>query len=373
MTLILTVRNSDILEEGVTGEQRLDTDLAVLGRSRNCDWYLPDPNNVVSSRHCELRREGDSWLIKDISTNGTFLNGAAERLADEHRLAAGDVIRIGPYELVASFAAPEEKTAFTPAPAPPPAPEPAPAPEAAPAPPPVDAEPIPDNVTVMWDSLADINKVDWARGGFGVTDAAPLVTDLATVEGLVQQLIEAAQLGGTSVERSPALIAKAGALLKRLVAGLLVMVEARARAKAQMGAEMTGLQLDGNNPIKFARSPDQALAQLLNPPEQGFMEADRAVEDAFLDLQSHQVATLKAIPGALRATLDRFSPGAVRRRADNLGFLAKLFPAFRDAALWRNYESQYVEVKRASDEAFMEVFAKEFRKAYDRQLRDGLK
>ena len=45
-----------------------------------------------------------------------------------------------------------------------------------------------------------------------------------------------------------------------LVAGLLVMVEARARAKAQMGAEMTGLQLDGNNPIKFARSPDQALA-----------------------------------------------------------------------------------------------------------------
>ena len=48
----------------------------------------------------------------------------------------------------------------------------------------------PDNVTVMWDSLADISKVDWARGGFGVADAAPLVTDLATVEGLVQQLIE---------------------------------------------------------------------------------------------------------------------------------------------------------------------------------------
>ena len=168
------------------------------------------------------------------------------------------------------------------------------------------------------------------------------------------------------------MIAKAGALLKRLVAGLLVMVEARARAKAQMGAEMTGLQLDGNNPIKFARSPDQALAQLLNPPEQGFMDADKAVEDAFLDLQSHQVATLKAIPGALRATLDRFSPGAVRRRADKLGFLAKIFPAFRDAALWRNYESQYVEVKRASDEAFFEVFAKEFRKAYERQLRDGL-
>ena len=193
------------------------------------------------------------------------------------------------------------------------------------------------------------------------------------MDELVQALVEASGLAETDVARSPELVGKAGSLLKRLVAGLLVMVEARARAKAQMGAEMTGLELDGNNPIKFARSPDQALAQLLNPPQPGFMEAGRAVEDAYLDLQSHQVATLKAIPGALRATLDRFSPGSVRRRADSLGFLAKFIPAFRDAALWRNYEREFVAVKKESDEAFMEVFAKEFRKAYERQLRAGLK
>jgi type VI secretion system FHA domain protein len=235
------------------------------------------------------------------------------------------------------------------------------------------AEP-PDNVTMMWDSLADINKVDWARGGFGVMDDAPMVTDLATVDGIVAQLIDAASIGETNVVRSPELIAKAGSLLRRLVSGLLVMVEARARAKAQMGAELTGLQLDGNNPIKFARTPEQALAQLLNPPESGFMDSERAVEDAYLDLQSHQVATLKAIPGALRATLDRFSPGSVRRRrGGELGGLAKYFAVFRDAALWRYYEQDYVAVKKESDEAFMEVFSREFRKAYERQLRDGLK
>jgi type VI secretion system FHA domain protein len=167
-------------------------------------------------------------------------------------------------------------------------------------------------------------------------------------------------------------VQKAGSLLKRLVAGLLVMVEARARAKAQMGAEMTGLQLEGNNPIKFARSPEQALAQLLMPPQPGFLEADKAVEDAYLDLQSHQVATLRAIPGALRATLDRFSPGSIRRRAENIGLLARILPGARDAALWRNYEREFVAVKKESDEAFMEVFSKEFRKAYERQLRDGL-
>ena len=378
MTLTLTVRNAGTLPGDPIPPHEVSGDMIVVGRSRNCDWHLPDPTNAISSRHCEIRRDGDSWLLKDISTNGTFLNGAATRIEGEHRLAEGDLIRIGHYEIEASLG--EAKTMVTPAepaaaPAPSLVPEPTPAP-AAPAAPAEAAEPEPvqDNLTMMWDSMADMNKVDWARGGFGVRDAAPLVTDLATVEGLVKQLIDAAALGDTEVTHSPELIAKAGALLKRLVAGLLVMVEARARAKAQMGAEMTGFELEGNNPIKFARSPEQALAQLLNPAQPGFMEADRAIEDAFLDLQSHQVATLKAIPGALRATLDRFSPGSIRRRrGDSLGFMAKLLPAFRDAALWRHYEREFVAVKKESDEAFMEVFSKEFRKAYDRALREGIK
>jgi predicted component of type VI protein secretion system len=349
MTLILTVQNAGTLPGEPMPPYRADGETIVIGRSRNCDWHLPDPTNAISSRHCELRRDGEAWLLKDVSTNGTYLNGAAERMTGEHRIAEGDLIRIGHYEIRASLG--EAKTAF-----------------AAPAPP-KPAE-VADNVTMMWDSLADINKVDWARGGFGVEDAAP---DAAKVEDLVAALIEAAQLGEVRIARSPELIARAGALLRRLVAGLLVLIEARARAKAQMGAETTGLALEGNNPIKFARSPDQALAQLLGPPEPGFMAADRAVEDAFLDLQSHQVATLKAIPGALRATLDRFSPGSIRRRrGGDLGLLAKLLPAFRDAALWRHYEREFVAVKEESDEAFMAVFAKEFGKAYERQLRAGI-
>lgn len=230
---------------------------------------------------------------------------------------------------------------------------------------------VPENVTVMWDSLADINKVDWARGGFGTSDATAEAIDADTAAGLIEAFVAATALSDRDVQRSPDLVRKGGSLLRRLVSGLIVMVEARARAKAQMGAEATALQLDGNNPLKFARSPEQALAQLLNPPESGFMDADKAVEDAYLDLQSHQIATLSAIPGALRATLERFSPGSIRRRAAKAGVLARIMPSLQDAALWRNYEKEYVKVKNESDEAFMEVFSKEFRKAYERQLREG--
>lgn len=162
-----------------------------------------------------------------------------------------------------------------------------------------------------------------------------------------------------------ATLAMAGDLLRRLVAGMVVMLEARARAKSQMGAQNTSLEFDGNNPLKFARAPEQALAQLLNPPERGFMPSERAIEDAFRDLQAHQVATLKAMQGALRATLDRFSPTAIRARADTKGVLAKILPGARDAALWQAYEREFGGVAQGSDEAFMDVFAKEFRRAYD--------
>jgi len=436
MILILTVRNPEILEEGVAAHYAMDGETAVLGRSRNCNWHLPNPENAISSRHCEIRRDRDFFILKDLSTNGTFVNDAAERMTEEHFINAGDLIRIGQYEVVASFEteavaapgpvpdvaaepapAPMAEAAAEPAPepvaeaaaepapepAPEAAPEPAPAPvaEAAPepsAPAPVEAAPPQpaaetpapaeapasggesqpesaplDNVTIMMDSLADI-AIDRERGYFGVADAeaAPITdADSATVDKLLAALLEAAAVAESQVPRTPETVQKAGSLLKRLVAGLIVMVEARARAKAQMGAEMTGLQLEGNNPIKFARSPEQALAQLLMPAQPGFLEADRAVEDAYIDLQAHQVATLKAIPGAIRATLDRFSPGSIRRRAENMGVLARILPGARDAALWRNYEREFVAVKKESDEAFMEVFSKEFRKAYERQLREG--
>jgi type VI secretion system FHA domain protein len=413
MILILTIRNAEAIGDVANPRFVVEGDGAVVGRSKNCDWNLPDSNNVISSRHAEVRREGPLYLFRDISTNGTFLNDASERMPKEHEIEDGDLFRIGHYEVIASFetapaAAPEPEPAPVeatappappppvpeplPEPAPPPVsapePEPAPPPPPAPAPPPPAAEAappvpeaagpgeagdrVPENVTVMWDSLADINKVDWARGGFGVAETASAAdADTGTAAGLIESFVAATALTDREVQRSPELIQKGGSLLRRLVSGLIVMVEARARAKAQMGAEATALQLDGNNPLKFARSPEQALAQLLNPPESGFMDADKAVEDAYLDLQSHQIATLSAIPGALRATLERFSPGSIRRRATKAGVLARIMPSLQDAALWRNYEREYVKVKNESDEAFMEVFSKEFRKAYERQLREG--
>ena len=234
----------------------------------------------------------------------------------------------------------------------------------------------------IWSKVASSNQVDWARGGFGAeawtqpqtqppaTPAAP-AAPMARSDGAWQAFLAAAGLTGPDLKGPSAdAAAAAGGLLRRLVAGLVVMLEARARAKAQLGASGTRLEFDGNNPLKFARTPEAALARLLNPKEQGFMPADMAAEDAFKDLQAHQIATLVAMQSALRTTLDRFSPASIRTRADTGNVLARILPGARDAALWSAYEREFEGVAQGSDEAFMDVFAKAFREAYERAAAD---
>ena len=77
-------------------EYPLEGGRLVIGRSRECDIRLADPN--VSRKHAEIRREGPNFYVVDLdSTNGTEVNGRRARRA---RLADGDTILLGSTELV---------------------------------------------------------------------------------------------------------------------------------------------------------------------------------------------------------------------------------------------------------------------------------
>jgi hypothetical protein len=63
-----------------------------IGRSRQCDIVLTDPN--VSRRHAEIRPRGGSWVVTDLgSTNGVSLNG--RRIEAPEVVRAGDQMEIG--------------------------------------------------------------------------------------------------------------------------------------------------------------------------------------------------------------------------------------------------------------------------------------
>jgi hypothetical protein len=63
----------------------------VLGRSRECDFTLDDPN--ISRRHAVIYWETGTAFVKDLdSTNGTLLNG---KPVTSGQLADGDVLTLG--------------------------------------------------------------------------------------------------------------------------------------------------------------------------------------------------------------------------------------------------------------------------------------
>ena len=81
----------------VNGAQhRLDKPVVVIGRSKDTDIRVSDPN--ISRRHAEIRREGSTFWIVDLdSTNGVAVNGRALKRA---KLDEGDQITLGSTELV---------------------------------------------------------------------------------------------------------------------------------------------------------------------------------------------------------------------------------------------------------------------------------
>jgi type VI secretion system protein ImpI len=106
MLLRLTIENMDRLPDGGPLRVQVEGRGLDIGRDQHLDWTLPDPSRHVSSKHCEIRfRDGGYWL-HDVSTNGTFVNGAQFRLEAPHLLRSGDRLSIGQYIIAVEIEGP---------------------------------------------------------------------------------------------------------------------------------------------------------------------------------------------------------------------------------------------------------------------------
>lgn len=70
-----------------------------IGRGASNDWVLSDPERFLSSKHCQISKEGECYYLTDLSTNGTFVNGSQEPLGRGARTALtdGDSFDVGDY------------------------------------------------------------------------------------------------------------------------------------------------------------------------------------------------------------------------------------------------------------------------------------
>ncbi len=77
----------------------------LIGRAQDCDFYLPDSGNHISSKHALVEYKHGIYFIKDLSTNGTFLKSPYKRLPKEIsiKINSTDIFIIGEYEIQARF------------------------------------------------------------------------------------------------------------------------------------------------------------------------------------------------------------------------------------------------------------------------------
>ncbi|MEX0970434.1 MAG: type VI secretion system-associated FHA domain protein TagH [Paracoccaceae bacterium] len=495
MGLTLNIQGSGVVPDG-PAQIPLRGGALTIGRAVGNDLVLPDPDRVVSSRHCVIEERGNDYVLMDISTNGTFLNfepGALGPVATP--LNNGDVVQVGPYELrvdiqeapaastsdiladlappladeelspqgraantgdlpgfggpgggsddflgdllgagpatgpkatslsapppdpaplipddddilggkgpdpfaefghssedhTASandyFAAPEvsgggagfipddwdldgEDGAPAPAPEPPkPAPA-APPPAATPPPPPVakpaapaPAEPAPAEPAPIAKTASPAPEKAAPAAG-GAAGGASVNADLA------QLFFATASADKVKIDDADiaAAMERAGAAYRKMVEGLREVLMTRASIKSEFRLGQTMISPDGNNPIKFSVSADQAIEAMLRPGMPGYLPADRAADEALKDIKAHEVAMMTGMQAAITSLLKKFDPASLAGRIEGKGGLF----GGKKAKYWDAFEKMYGEIAAEAEDDFQNLFGKAFAEAYRTQLK----
>jgi type VI secretion system FHA domain protein len=159
-----------------------------------------------------------------------------------------------------------------------------------------------------------------------------------------------------------------GALFAAFTAGTRDVLVSRAEIKHELRVEQTMIRSRDNNALKFSVSSQEALAALLQPNRPGYKPPLAAIEEAFNDIRSHEMAVMAGLQTALIALLRRFDPAVLESRLQR-GVLDAVLPSARKARFWELFCATYKDIASEAQDDFQSIFGREFARAYDAQIR----
>ena len=189
-----------------------------------------------------------------------------------------------------------------------------------------------------------------------------------SADALLSAFLRGAGLDKATCDWSTEQLHTAGQLLALFANGTVELLSSRSILKREVKADMTVLLDRENNPLKLLPDGSAALRQMFGLPFPGFMTPPSAVEDAFHDLQAHQIAMVAGMRAALNDVLLRFSPERLAERDLPSRYEAYL-PVLRKLRLWNRYERMHHETMLAVEDDFSAVFGRSFLRAYDDEVR----
>ena len=408
MRLELVITNVDRLPNGGPLSVHIDDKGLDIGRDCPDGWSLPDPNRFISAKHCEVRFQDGAFDLVDTSRNGTFLNGAEERMASPHRLRDGDELLIFPYVIGVRLDAKatgtpideegridvSDATVFVRDPVEQPAASSPGAIErtglaAAGSGARVDADQQSDEATsnpFLKESAAAGDG--GPRRGVGAEAAAHASTSpptgprramaaapdmtLATqahdtAAAVLERIADAAGLppGSLSGRGTDEAACDIGAFLRIVALNLSQLLASRASAKAAMRVpDRTLIAMMDNNPLKFSGSPQEALQVMFGPSSGGFLDAAATLEKSFADLKDHQVQIFSAMQAAIEELHADLAPDRIEEAVGPEQALG--LATFRKARLWDAYVERWQSKTTRRDRRLVDTFMQLFSKHYER-------
>jgi predicted component of type VI protein secretion system len=338
-----------------------------IGRHTSNDWVLRDPDRFVSGRHAEIEHRGGTWLLRDTSTNGTFVNDADEALGPDraHQLANGDRFRIGEYEIeveisgnndflpqeqapvsdadldasfeVKNFISTGRREREAKAPPRPPRPEAAPPRTVPPAPQP------PSPASAMQSSRSQ-DQEQW-----------PGLAAFCRGAG-IDPLALPAEVRGTA-------LAQAGQLLREALVGFSELARVRADFAGEFGISSGARHRDATGAFARIEAIEQILEQMLAGRGPGDIRAVDAVRKHFARARQHDVALTGALREALAAVLEKLNPESLE---EQLGRRSQGVAGTElQARLWNRYLELYRATAQSGDAGMPAVFLVAFARAYE--------
>jgi len=160
---------------------------------------------------------------------------------------------------------------------------------------------------------------------------------------------------------------KLGELTRINVEGMVHTLRARSTIKRNFRLEHTIVSRQENNPLKFSITALDAMHVLLSEERPGYQSACHAFNEAYKDLQAHQLAVMAGMQNAIRAMIEQLDPEVLEERFAQQ-HRASLMPVNKKSRYWELYREFYQQFCESMMDEFQKKYGEEFAEAYEEQV-----
>jgi len=160
-----------------------------------------------------------------------------------------------------------------------------------------------------------------------------------------------------------------GVITRDSLDGIMNTLHNRAAFKESSRINQTTFRRNENNPLKFSTNAEDAIHNLLQRKTAGFLPPERAVKEAFIDLERHEYALLSGIEGAVAGLMQLLDPKSIESKELNKRGIAKVYSAIEKHKNWNRYCSIYSDLENEFNRNSNAFYMEDFAKAYESTLK----